>query len=465
MIARHRTLVLPHGVMAELRHHLFPGDGLEAAALLICAQNAGRRTKFLAREVVKVSHAACSRRARDFITWPGEVMETAIDRAEALCATVIAVHSHPGGLFQFSDADDGSDRLLMPALYHGTGRACGSAIMTPSGALRARMYETGETAIPFDLVMNAGPDIRAWWDKGATTAGPSPVPVAFTTGMRDWLGRMSVCVIGVSGTGSIVAEQLARLGFGEIILIDFDRLEERNLNRILNSATLDIGSFKVDMFAGAIRRYRADCDVVAVPDSIATRDAVLAACEADVLFSCVDTAEGRHIADRIAAYFAMPLFDVGVSIPTRAGTSGQREIAEVYGRIDYVFPGASSLMDRGVYDSALLEAEYLARTAPHAHRKKIADGYIRGIAEEAPSVIALNMRAASACVLEFVARAFPYRQFPNESRARTIFMLAEGDDDTFADHQFKTGNRFPVAAGVTEPLLGLPALTGRKRVA
>jgi hypothetical protein len=34
-------------------------------------------------------------------------------------------------------------------------------------------------------------------------------------------------------------------------------------------------------------------------------------------------------------------------------------------------------MDRGVYDSALLEPEYLARTALHALSQKIADGYLR----------------------------------------------------------------------------------------
>ena len=37
-----------------------------------------------------------------------------------------------------------------------------------------------------------------------------PSGMAFTSEMRAWLGRMSVCVIGVSGTGSLVAEQLAR---------------------------------------------------------------------------------------------------------------------------------------------------------------------------------------------------------------------------------------------------------------
>ena len=101
-----------------------------------------------------------------------------------------------------------------------------------------------------------------------------------------------------------------------------------------------------------------------------------------MLFSCVDTAEGRHIADRLSAYFAMPLFDVGVAIPTEAAPAGGRRIAEVYGRVDYVYPGGSSLMDRGVYDAALLEAEYLARVAPQAlvaeDRRRLSAGHGRG---------------------------------------------------------------------------------------
>jgi hypothetical protein len=107
---------------------------------------------------------------------------------------------------------------------------------------------------------------------------------------------------------------------------------------------------------------------VALPLSIATREAILAASDADALFCCVDTAEGRHIADRMSAYFAIPLFDVGVAIPTEVVPNGGHRIAEVYGRVDYVYPGGSSLMDRGVYDAALLEAEYLA--ALHRRRSR-----------------------------------------------------------------------------------------------
>jgi proteasome lid subunit RPN8/RPN11 len=461
---RRRTLVLPQRIAEQLRRHLFPSDDLESAALLLCTQTGKRRSKLLGREVIVVPHDHCARR-RDFITWPGEYIETAIDRAAARGDVIIAIHSHPGGLYAFSHADDESDHLVMGALRRGTDRLAGSAVMVPSGAVRARVYESDHEAVPLDLVMVAGPDLLTYWEENATVAGPKGPPMAFTSGMRAWLSRMTVCVIGVSGTGSIVAEQLARLGVGEIILIDFDKIEDRNLNRILNSSLTDIGSLKVEMFAAAIRRYRSDCEVVPIHDSIATREAILAACEADVLISCVDTAEGRHIADRLSAYFAMPLFDVGVAIPTEVDATGGRRIAEAYGRIDYIYPGASSLMDRGVYEAALLEAEYLARTAPQALSQKIKDGYLRGMADEAPGVIALNMRVASACVLEFLARMFPFRDFPNDDRARSIFMLKEGDEDTFAEKQFTSSNHFPLALGVTEPLLGLPALAEPRRVA
>ena len=461
---RKHTLALPQRIADQLRQHLFPGDGLEASALLLCASTGMRRNKLLGREILTVPHNACIRK-HNTLNWPGEFVEVAIDRATSRGDTIIAVHSHPGGFFAFSAADNTSDKTLMSALRSGTDRIPGSAIMIPEGPMRARLYPSDHAPVPIDLILEAGPDLHFWWDEGASSAGPLPPPMAFTSEMRAILSRISVCVIGVSGTGSIVAEQLARLGIGEIILIDFDKMEERNLNRILNSSLADLDSYKVEMFAGAIRRYRPDCEILPLASSVAAREAILAACEADILFSCVDTAEGRHIADRLCAYFAMPLFDVGVAIPTEATLNGGRRIAEVYGRVDYVYPGGSSLMDRSVYDARLLEAEYLSRTAPQALSQKIADGYLQGMQEEAPGVIALNMRAASACIIEFLARLFPFRKFPNEDHARAIFMLAEGDEDTFAEKQFTAGDRFPVADGASEPLLGIPAFTQCARAA
>ncbi len=325
--------------------------------------------------------------------------------------------------------------------------------MTPDGAVCARLSENGGASAPVDLVTIAGADLRFFWHDAIARGHAGKPPMAFASGMTAWLQRLSVCVVGVSGTGSVVAEQLARLGVGEIILIDFDRIEPRNLNRILNATRADIGRLKVEVFAEAIRRHHPDCRVVPVPHALGMREAVLAAAEADVVFSCVDTAEGRHLADRLCAALLMPVMDLGVTIPTVAGSDGQPRIAEVCGRIDYVFPSGSSLMDRGVYDGALLQAEYLAKAAPDAHARHVAEGYIRGVAEEAPAVIAVNMRAASAAVLEAIARIFPFREQPNSERVRSLFLLAEGEEEMSAEAEFRPRATFALATGLAEPLL------------
>jgi hypothetical protein len=458
------TLAFSGALHAQVKRHLFPQDGLEAAAILICTRTPGLRQRFLAREIIFVPYVACKRRERDAITWPGEYLEQAIDLAESTDSVMILIHSHPGGLFGFSDTDDESDRKVIPSLFHAFGTLHGSAIMTADGAIRARLYDPSLQARAVDLVTVAGDDLCYWWDDKASFTGPEYCPVAFTSGMTAELGRLSASVIGVSGTGSVVGEQLARLGFGRVFLIDFDRLERKNLNRILNSKRADAAAnrLKVEAFAEAVAAYRGEGVAIPVPASITTRDAVLAAAQSDVVFCCVDTLEARQIADLIAAAFLLPLFDVGVVSPVRK-KSDAYAIADVCGRIDYVQPGGSTLQDRGVYSSESLRGEYLRKVDPEAHQQELDAGYLKGLVEEAPAVITLNMRAASACVNEFISRAFPFRLESNRLYARTQFSLAACEEEHFSEDVF---NRVPnrlLARGDAEPLLGLPALKAPTR--
>lgn len=55
---------------------------------------------------------------------------------------------------------------------------------------------------------------------------------AFGDGTTNMLRRLRIGVGGASGTGSPTIEQLKRLGVGEIVAIDDDYIEDRNLNRI-----------------------------------------------------------------------------------------------------------------------------------------------------------------------------------------------------------------------------------------
>lgn len=458
------TLTFGGRVHEELRRHLFPADGLEAAALLICTRAPGRRRRLLVREFILVPYDACKRRVRDAITWPGAYIEQAIDLAEPTGSVILLIHSHPGGLFEFSDSDDESDRQVMQSLFHAFGTEHGSAIMTPEGAVRARLYGPDLCARLVDLVTVAGDDISYWWADTATPYGPGDRPIAFTSGMTTEIGRLSAMAIGASGTGSIVGEQLARLGFGRVSAADFDRMEFKNLNRILNStrANAEQGRLKVDVFADAVTSHRGPGVAIPVPASAATREAALAAAQCDVLFCCVDTLEARHIADLMAAAFLLPMFDVGVVIPVRK--KGRNfAIADVCGRIDYVQPGGATLQDRGVYTPESLRGEYLHQVAPEAHRQELEAGYLKGLVEEAPAVITLNMRAASACVNEFIARAYPFRLEPNGRYARTTFSLAACEEEYEAEDAFTVAPNALLARGDLEPLLALPSLKERAR--
>lgn len=454
------TLTLSGHLHARLHDHLFPGDGLEAAAILLCAKTPGPRLRLLAKELILVPHAACKTRERDQLFWPGEYLEQAIDKGESDRLALILVHSHPGGTLAYSEPDDESDRDTVPCLHHAYRAHHGTAIMISDGGMIARLTDVDGTQRPVDLVSVIGDDIRLFWHEFAGLKAAATSPMAFTQKMRDQIGRLRCVVIGVSGIGSIVVEQVARLGFGEVILIDFDMIEKKNLNRILNSTIKDaeLGRLKVHVMSDAIASYRGAGVANPLATSISTREAVLLLSQADVIFACMDTFDGRQIADLAASTFLIPLIDGGVAIPTRTKPDGELAIAEVTGRVDYIQPGGSTLSDRGVYTDELLRNEHLARTSPADYQHLVDIGYIKGMIEAEPSVITLNMRAAAAMVGEFIARAFPFRLDGNRPYARTKFHLAACEEDYSAEDEFVARPNHVLARGDAEPLLGIHSL-------
>jgi hypothetical protein len=461
VIRRGPTLRIAGSQHDQLIRHLFPGDGLEAAAILVCSRLTGRRTTFVVRSIMPVPYEACPVRTRDRLTWSGDYLEEAIDTAEPQGDSLFLMHSHPGGFFAFSAIDDASDDQTLPGLRAAIETDHGSALMTPDGAVRARVYD-GKVMIDVELVVIVGDDIRLCWSDAS--GSPMARPLAFTADMTAELSRLSAFVVGVSGTGSIIAEQTLRMGFGDVGLCDPDRIELKNLNRILNATVADAQRAmpKVTMFATAAAAYAPQAHVRTFIQSLLDREVVLAAAESDVLFCCVDSHEGRQLCDLIAAAFAIPLIDMGVQIPVRRDPAGHHRIGGAYGRIDYVQPLGASLEDREVYSPQSVAEEYIARVAPDQHASEVRDGYMKGRAEEAPSVIALNMRTASAAMMEFIARTYPFRHDSNRDHARTIFDLASGDQEFLSEDEFAATANPLAGGGNREPLLGLPTLNRRR---
>lgn len=452
------TLTMSGALHARLHRHLFPGDGLEAAAILVCSKIPGPRTRLLVRDLVEVPLADCSRRI-DSVSWPGDYLEAAIDQGEAQRLALVLIHSHPGGRLSFSDIDDASDQRVVPCLQQAYSAMHGTAIMVSDGTVLARLYDESMQDTFVELVSVIGDEIRLFWGSHRGMKEGAPRPMAFGSEMRNELGKLSCVVIGVSGIGSIIAEQAARLGFGEVRLVDFDWIEFKNLNRILNSTLkhAEAKALKVEVLADAIEAFRGEGVAKAYGTSISTMEAVLAASQADVVFCAVDSVEGRQIADLLGSSFLLPLFDVGVAISTRKSANGLA-VAEVTGRIDYVQPGGSSLADRSVYTNDSLHQEYVRRVSPETFSELVKTGYIRGSIEQAPSVITLNMRAGADLMNEFIARCYPFRLDPNRKYARKLFHLAACEEEYSSEDSFKASASPVFARGDEEPLLGIQAL-------
>lgn len=72
----------------------------------------------------------------------------------------------------------------------------------------------------------------------------------------------TVMIVGCGAVGSFAAEALARSGVGHIILVDFDVVEESNINRQIFALSSTIGLPKVVAAAARIRDINPDAQVV-----------------------------------------------------------------------------------------------------------------------------------------------------------------------------------------------------------
>lgn len=59
------------------------------------------------------------------------------------------------------------------------------------------------------------------------------------------LKNKSVAIIGVGGTGNLVAQLLARAGIGKMLLIDYDAIEDTNLERQISYLPSEVGKSKL----------------------------------------------------------------------------------------------------------------------------------------------------------------------------------------------------------------------------
>ena len=305
--------------------------------------------------------------------------------------------------------------------------------MTPDGTVAARTVDGNGNFRDIETVAVVGDDIRIWKRdrKAGRTAYQRKLSQTFGQGTLDLLRSMRIGVVGCSGTGSIVIELLARNCVGELVIVDDDVMEEKNLNRIVNGTMRDArdGRPKVDAVKNALERAGLETAIHAYRGLTDSPRVVSALVDCDVLFGCVDSAFGRYHLDCLASACLIPYFDVGVHID--ADGAGGVDSADAVSH--YVHPEGRSLLSRGAYTMEQVAAENWRRADPAHYRRQRVAGYLANVGEERPAVMSVNMQAACMAFNDFMARIHACRFDANREFGTQRFRLAHGCYETESD--------------------------------
>jgi hypothetical protein len=444
----------------QIRAMLFPGDENESVVFALCGSlRTDNHYILTVREVIAVPSNCYLERTPSRVRWITEFLPDLLDKAMKEKLALLKIHSHPGGLRAFSSTDDEADIDLFRSVYgwFDNDFIHASAIMMPDGELIARVITSTGQLILISKIAVAGDDLYFWFSGEECETLPAYTQ-AFGEGTAQTLRKLSVAVVGCSGTGSPVVEQLKRLGVGRLVLVDPDRVEEKNLNRILGATMDDArqGRFKVDVLADEIARTGLGTEVLPLPENLHSLDVIKAVAECDVIFGCVDSVDGRHLLNRLAVYYLNPFFDIGV----RLDADGNGSVNQICGTVHYLQADRSSLLSRGVYTLDQLRSADLKRTSPEVYQEQLQSKYIVGIAEDRPAVISINMYFASLAVNEFLLRLHRCRDDSNADYAIHCISLTQGATYSDVDDEPCSVLSRHVGRGDVNPLLNLPSLSG-----
>lgn len=406
---------------AQLMAHLFPGDADEHGAV-ICAGllDTPEGPVLTARELVVAEEG------RDWV--PGtrgyrRLLATFVSKQARRCRderlVYLAVHNHGGrDRVAFSTVDLESHERGFPALLDlVNGMPVGSLVFADNAVAgdiwlpdRRRLVLDRLTVVgakrtelrPKLLAPVTGFDPR--FDRQVRMFGASGQAV---------LARSKVAIIGLGGVGSILAELLGRLGVGDFVLVDPDRVQPSNLPRLVGARSWEAMSWmvkegrpkwlrllgarlatrKVDLARRVIRRANkaATCDLHLT--TMEERAVVEALKTCDYIFLAADGHRARRLFNAVVHQYLIP----GVQMGTRIQPDPQSgALSNVHTSARLVTPACGCLLCNQAISPQRLRDESISAQMRNAQR------YVDGDDASAPSVITLNALSASQAANDFL---------------------------------------------------------------
>ncbi len=399
-MSRRHTVTILERDFEYLASAVFSETKTEGAAYLLCGgSTTEEETGFLVREVVPVAAGDYSVRESRRLSIDSRSYAGVAKRAETGGCSVFFVHSHPGGIDDFSPQDDREEPKLMEFLTSRLpNRLHGSLVLASRSRLRARVWVAGIWE-RVDLVRILGARFRFLGTSSDSKSLPEFLDRhvrAFGEDLPRLLRALHVGVVGAGGTGSAVGEQLVRLGIGRLSLFDGDDLEVSNVTRVYGSSTSDVGRNKADVVGAHLKRIGLTDKIEIYPEYILVESVARQLLSCDVVFGCTDKETPRAILVQLALHYLIPVFDLGVKIDSSGGV-----IRDVTGRVTALVPGEACLLCRGRISP---DAIRLESASPEERNRLVCEGYAPQLETREPAVIIFTASVAAQAVMELLHR-------------------------------------------------------------
>lgn len=131
---------------------------------------------------------------------------------------------------------------------------------------------------------------------------------------RDRLRNASALVVGAGALGNEVLKNLALLGWGHILVVDMDSIEDSNLARSILFRQSDVGvqSFKAKVAAQRVREINVDVNILPLIGTVQECIGLGVYRRLDVVFGCLDNQQARLDVSRACWRTMTPYIDAGL---------------------------------------------------------------------------------------------------------------------------------------------------------
>jgi molybdopterin-synthase adenylyltransferase len=418
------TLTFAAPALQRLREQLRHPE-LESSAILLCSQMplASGDTRLLVVEIHVPTDADYTVRTGIRVEIDSAFCLPIEQAARRRNLSLVYVHTHPGAQAAvFSNIDDSTEREMAAYLKMRGPHVPHAALLFAEQGVRARLLGTQEPV----KIVEVGDTLEAYSDEaeaGVVSNQFDRQVRAFGEHGQRRLSQLRVAIVGLGGTGSLVAQQAAHLGIRDFLLVDDDSIETTNLNRVVGASRTDVDQAKVEVARRMIQQINPDAKVDLLSADVTTDGVARRVVEANLVFCCTDSHASRHVLNQAAYQYLTPVIDMGVSISV-----AKNGAATFAGHSKLLAPGQACLWCSKHLDSEQVRRELMT------DEQRAADPYVQGAARVVqPAVISLNSTMASVSMTMMLAVVAGVPSAPRYvlyqgNRARMNATVAERDE-------------------------------------